>query len=347
MKKQTSRYRFALITVIFLLLASLLVSCAKAYDNAAGSPSLGYDKSTSDYESSSNGSGIGNVPNGTPDDPDAKIIKTANASLTTLEYDTFIESLYRKITELSGYTDSDSFGGSAPSRYANVTARVPSVKLDDFKSFLSGNATLTYYSAKKEDVTVRYATLSAELDALSEKKAAISALLAQATSLSEIQSLTTAVYDTDREINKIRAELESYDGKIAYSTVYISIREIEEYIAPTVEEKGVFKRIGEGFTKNLSGAWTFIVDLFVWLISAIPYLVLVGAAVTGLVFILIKVRRIEMARYNPSEKKAKSKRFLGKKRSSEESSKENADTESISKEDTESAEAKNDEDNAE
>ena len=152
MKKQTSRYRFTLISVIFLLLASLLVSCAKAYDNDIGPTSGGYDKSVSDYESSANGSGIGNVPSGAPDDPNAKIIKTANASLTTLEYDSFIESLYAKIAAFSGYTDSDSFGGSAPSRYASVTARVPSEKLDEFKEFLSGNATLTYYSAKKEDV---------------------------------------------------------------------------------------------------------------------------------------------------------------------------------------------------
>ena len=328
MKKQTSRYRFTLLTVIFLLFSLLLVSCAKAYDNTSGSASAGYDKSTSDYESLLNGSGIGNVPNGTPDDPNAKIIKTANASLTTLEYDTFIESLYAKITELSGYTDSDSFGGSAPSRYANVTARGPSEKLDEFKTFLSGNATLTYYSAKKEDVTVRYATLSAELDALSEKKAAISALLAQATSLSEIQSLTTAVYDTDREINKIRAELESYDGKIAYSTVYVSIREVKEYVAPTVEEKGVFKRIGEGFTKNLRGAWTFIVDLFVWLISAIPYLVLVGAAVTGIVFLCVKTRKTKASRKNnSSDKKAKAESLSQEGAEANESANENTASE--------------------
>lgn len=296
MKKQTSWYSLLLFTVTLLLLALSLASCAKASDSGGAPNSSDYDKSYGGYEDSVTNGGIGKVPAGTPDDPNSKIIKTANAALQTLEYDTFIEKLYAKISELKGHTDSDSFSGSKPYRYASVTARIPAERLDDFKTFLAGNAVLTRYSAKKEDVTIRYATLTAELESLNEKKDAIAALLEKATTLAEIQSLTSARADVVTEINKISAELDAYDEKIAYSTVYIDVREVQEYVEPKVEKKGVFKRIGEGFVKSLKGVGTFLVEFFVWFVSAIPYIILIGAIGTGALFAFAKIRKIKKSR---------------------------------------------------
>lgn len=291
MKKQTLWYRLLLFCVTLIIAVLSFTACEKSYDAAGESNSVMPDKSLGSYEDSNGG--IGNVPTGTPDDPNAKIIKTANATLTTLEYDAFIEKLYLKITELEGYTDSDSFSGSKPYRYASITARIPTARLDTFKDFLSGNAVLTHYSAKKQDVSIRYATLTAELETLRDKRDAISALLEKATTLSEIQSLTTARADVDTEINKITAELNTYDEKIAYSTVYVNVNETREYVEPTVEKKGVFKRIGEGFVNSLKGVGTFLVEFFVWFVSAIPYIILIGAIGTGAFFALAKIRRFK------------------------------------------------------
>lgn len=302
MKKQTLRYRFVLIAATLLVMALSFVSCAKGSDYRAEADSPSVNKSTSDYESSSNGSsGIGGIPAGTPDEPGAKIIKTANASLSTLEYDTFIENLYAKIVELGGHTDTDTFSGSKPYRSASITARIPADKLESFKEFLSSSATLTRYSAKKEDVSIRYATLTAELETLTAKKSAIEALLDKATALSEIATLTDALYTADASINKIQAELDSYDDRIAYSTVYLNVREVTEAVES--EKKGVFKRIGEGFTDSLESVGRFIVDFFVWFLSSIPQIILIGAVGTGAFFALRKIRRIKKARKALLDKK--------------------------------------------
>ena len=44
-----------------------------------------------------------------------------------------------------------------------------------------------------------------------------------------------------------------------------------------MEEKTVWQRIGEGFVRSIKGVWNGAVELFVWVIVNIPYLLIFGA----------------------------------------------------------------------
>lgn len=306
MKKQRLSPKIIGIFLVFLLTVGLLISCGATSDAKAdigesnklsggsGYPSGDYAEGGSATDTSG---GIGNLPTGGVDNPSAKVIKTANARMRTDKYDEFITGLYAKITEFGGYTDGETFSGSTPSRYANITVRVPAEKLEDFKTALQGIGIIDYYNASKQDVSLTYATLKAEVDTLTQEIAVIEELFQIAKTdgdLQDISNLEAKLTDLRLRIAKANAQLSVYDNSIAYSTLYLTVNEFEPKgePEPEPEEKGAFQRIGENLLKAMRGIGNFFVELFVFLISALPYILVIGLfASIPLAIIIIRKKK--------------------------------------------------------
>ena len=285
-----------LITLLFaltMLLSSCNASNADGGNYMPGAP----DKGEMNSGSSDSGGGIGSLPSGGVDNPSAKIIKIADATVKTLDYDTFIDELYAKITEYKGYTDGESFRGSAPTRTATVTVRIPADSLDAFKTALSGMGTMTYYNADKIDVSLQYATLSARIETLEVEIGVVEDLFEIAKNegnLDRIYTLEQRLTALKLDLAESRAEIAVYDNSIAYSTVNLTVKEYEEVVEEEPEpeeEKGAFVRIGENLARNFKDIGNFFVELFVFLISATPYLLLIGGIVTGIIFLIKAIKR--------------------------------------------------------
>ena len=293
--KVMKKGRILVFVLIVMILSLTLTACnaSSGKDSYNSAPSI--DKGEGYYGSDGEGSGIGSLPSGGIDNPAAKIIKIADASVKTLDYDAFIESVYAKITELGGYTDGETFRGSTPSRAASITVRIPADKLDAFKSALGDIGTLTYYSAKKLDVSLEYATLTARIDTLTLEIGVVEELFEIAKNkgdLGSISSLEGRLSSLKLELAEARAEIAVYDNSISYSTVNLTVNEYKEAEEPEPEvKKGAFARIGENLVTNFKDIGSFFVELFVFLVSALPYLLLIGGVVTGIVFITIAVKK--------------------------------------------------------
>lgn len=312
MKKQRLRYRILCLILVVFTAAALVCSCSRApakgdYDNVGNS--AGGDKyyvesgSTSDSEG-----GIGNVPTAGLEDPNAKIIKTAYATLRTEEYDKTVEQIYNKISELEGYVDDESYNGSSPYRSAYVTIRVPSGRLDELRTHLSSVATLTSYRAKKDDVTVAYDVLVAKIDTLELEVGVVKELFDVAKAdgnLERIAELEARLSELQLQLAEAKAILASYDNDIAYSTVYLTVNETKVKVIENEEKEGVFSRIGKNLKTNLADIGNFFVELFIFIISAIPYLLILGGLTVGAIFIIIRLRKKRAANKKNGEEKNK------------------------------------------
>ncbi len=304
MKNQRRSSKIFAILLVFLLAVTLIVSCGASSNKDGMMNGADYvpddyytDKGNGSAGSSGSGEGIGNVPTGGIDNPSAKVIKTAYATVSTDKYDDFLTTLYSKITELSGYTDRETFSGRKDYRSASITVRVPAEKLEKFKEELSGIGTLTFYSAEKQDVSMTYATLVAKIDTLTLEVGVVEQLfdIAKADGdLARIAELEARLTDLRLQIAEAKAQLSVYDNSIAYSTVYLTVNEsIERVAIPDVEEeKSAFERIGENLASGFRSVGNFFVELFVFLISAIPYLLVISLfASIPLIIIILSVRK--------------------------------------------------------
>ena len=280
--------------LVFLLSISILSSCGSSLskgDSYAG----GSDYNSAPQKGESSNGGIGTVPSGGVDNPNAKIIKTAHAEMSTTEYDAFLEGLYAKITEFAGYTDKETFSGSGKYRHATVTVRIPAEKLEDFKNALSGLGTMTYYSATKDDVTLTYDILKSEIETLTAEIATVEDLFEiakQSGDLREITEVEEKLTDLRLRIAKANAQLAVYDNGIAYSTVNLTVYETTVIVAPEPEpDPTAFQRIGANLKTAFEGIGNFFVDLFVFLVSSIPYVIVIALFASVPLAIVICVRR--------------------------------------------------------
>jgi hypothetical protein len=67
-----------------------------------------------------------------------------------------------------------------------------------------------------------------------------------------------------------------------------------------VEEPGFFTRITTGFTNSLSNLWTFLKELAIFLVVALPYLLPVGAVALVVILIIRRsIRKRRKARKQP------------------------------------------------
>lgn len=289
MKKKIIVYILALLA-IFSLTVTMLASCSKGSNSRPSYDYAGGANKGEGFESDI-GDGIGSLPSGGVDNPNAKIIKIADATVNTEDYEGFIEELYSKITSYKGYTDSDTLSGSAPNRRATVTVRIPAADLDSFKNDLSGMGTMTYYSARKLDVSLEYSTLTARRDTLTLEIGVVEELFEIAKAdgnLDRISELEKRLSSLKLDLAETNAEIAVYDNDIAYSTVNLTVYEKQVIEEPEEEpELGAFARIGKNFVKNLKDIGHFFVEFFVFFVSALPYILIIAAVVTGIIFLLI------------------------------------------------------------
>ncbi|MDE6212515.1 MAG: DUF4349 domain-containing protein, partial [Lachnospiraceae bacterium] len=74
------------------------------------------------------------------------------------------------------------------------------------------------------------------------------------------------------QIESMESQLRTYDNKIDYSTVYLSIEEVRKYSAP--QTATVWERIGAGFMKSLEDIGFGIRDFAIYFVIDLPYIIL-------------------------------------------------------------------------
>lgn len=285
------RKMLTLVLVVLLLLG--LAACSaplnKADSNeilndvADAAPSGGaYVKEESDVESTSN------LPE------NRKLIQTVNMSVETENLDTVLQQIDNRIAELNGYVESSNIqNGSAYSgkryRSADITVRIPAESLDVFVDKVGEVSNIVSSKKTVQDVTLSYVATESRMKALQTEETRLLELLAKAENLNDLLTVEKRLTEVRTELEQVTSALRVYDNQVDYATIRLSVSEVKEYTQVT-EPETVWQRIGTGFVKSLKGVGTFFRELFVFLVVASPYLLLI--ALIPVVIVTIIRRRI-------------------------------------------------------
>lgn len=273
MKKTWIRILSLLFVCCLLVLP--LVSCGKSADNASPGNS---DKGAASLTD-------GKLP------ADRKLVKRVTFNVYTETYDNFLIALNTRMTELGAYAEKETYYGQSGSkratRYATLTIRVPVEHLDELLDTVARTSEVVYQEANVEDVTLTYATLTARAESVRAEVQALEEMLAGAATagatVSEIADLKEKIFEAKQILNETEAQIAAYDSLVAYSTVYLSVTESEN--ADVVSENA-FVRIWAGIKTSVVNIGHGFVEFFVWFFGSLPYFLLIGAVVTGLVFLI-------------------------------------------------------------
>lgn len=288
----------AVLTALCLLLVLCLCACGAAEMSGGGSPD-GYNRAESDSGMLTDKE---NMSDGTVIPENQKLIQKYWINAETEDMSPLLEQVGQKISQLGGYIEAQQIhNGSQYSgrryRSAELTIRIPADKLNSFVDQISEVSNIVSSNKSVDDVTLKYVATESRMLALQTEQNRLIELLALAENLEEILIIEDRLTDVRTELEQVTSTLKLYDNQVSYGTVYLSIDEVREYTV-VEEPKTVWERIGTGFVESLKNVGNFLVELFVFLVVRIPYLVLIAAIVT-VIIVLLRLRKKKKKRTPP------------------------------------------------
>lgn len=295
------------LTLSVLLLVSLLAGCGATsgatdgfLENGMGALS---DSVTSESLSKpSEGTGTTATPQ------NQKLIRKIWIDAETEELDALLTQVDQRISELGGYVEArEVYNGSTQSsrryRYASLTIRIPADQLDSFVDQVSQVSNITSTNETADDITLSYIATQSRITALETEQARLLELLAKAESMEDLLQIESRLTDVRTELEEVTSQLRLYDNLVDYGTIYLDINEVREYTV-VEEPETVWERIGSGFMESLKNLGTFFTELFVFVIVALPYILVIGAVATAVVLVIklsIKKRKKQVDNKAESE----------------------------------------------
>ena len=234
-----------------------------------------------------------------------KIIKNGDLSTQTREFGAFLTNLNRSILAVGGYVEASSINGNSYNknrmRSADVTARVPAEQLDAFCDQVSELGNVTYKNLYTRDVTLTYVDLESHVKALRTEQQTLMDLLAKAEKVEDIILIQNRLSDVLYEIESYESTLRTFDDQIAYSSVHLSIQEVQR--ETTVEKETAGQEIARRFKEN----WEDVQDGFarfgINFVSDLP-IIIVWVVFLGIIVLVI----VRIVKGGPKRKARREKR---------------------------------------
>ena len=223
---------------------------------------------------------------------DRKLIKNVSLTVETEDYSGLISSVQSRVEELGGYTESyESYNESTVgSRSASLTLRIPADRLEEFVSRVEELSNIVSREETVEDITLSYVDLESRRRMYEEEEERLLSLLDQAETLEEIIALENRLTEVRYQLESMESQLRAMDNQVSYSTVYLSIDEVERYTPPA--EKGTWERIRVGFAENVYRVGNGIREFFIGFVISLPVLFVLAVIIALLVFVIRLLLRI-------------------------------------------------------
>lgn len=222
-----------------------------------------------------------------------KLIRNVNLDLETREFDALTKSISDAVTSFGGYIEQSdvsgtslTYSGNRSQRYSNLTARIPSNHLDAFLTEVSNQGNVTYKNESIQDVTLQYTDISSRKKTLQLEQERLWELLEKAESVDAVIALESRLSEVRYQIESLESQLRTLDNQIVYSTVSISIQEVQ--VLTSTDPDSISTRIQKGLNRSFHQLQTSFVDGVVWFISSLPIL----AVAVVLLFLAILVFRV-------------------------------------------------------
>ena len=216
-----------------------------------------------------------------------KIIRTASMTIATQTFEDSLNALKSACEGQNGWIESSSenVNNATGLRTAYQTLRIPQSALDAYIAGTEGLGRITSRSESAQDVTESYQDTAARLETQKALMARLQALITESADLSDLLELESQIADTQYQIDRLQASLNSTDRQVSYSTVNITLKE-EKTVELTDTTVSLGDRIKSAIVTGVNALESFLADMLVFLVAALPFI-----AIVAVVSIAVKIIR--------------------------------------------------------
>ncbi len=240
-------------------------------------------------------------------DFEEKLIVTVTLRAQTKEYEKALEQVRGALSSLGGYEESFSSNGrsygssSSYCRSARLTVRIPSESLDAFLSEVGELVNVVNEQIGRVNATEEYYDLASRVRVLEEERAAYETMLGKAVSVEEVLLIKDRLYNVISEIESAQTRMKVIDSRASYSTVHLTLEEVVDYSVVTTPKTTFGSRIANAFTRSWKNFAEGFQDFTVWLIGAIPTILLLAVIGAGVAAVAIVSNRRLKKRLNKKD----------------------------------------------
>lgn len=293
--------RYLLVFLSLILILSLVVGCSakKSSDNVASegrtsSPPMAAPAPapTADMaEEKGYGFTSGQV---SPLEPE-KVITTVYLNFETMEFETSNDNLNKLIEKYKAYIENSNISysnyyNSKMYRSGDYVIRVPRENIVSFKTELNSIGNKTSENTSKQDVTKHYTDTESRLKVITTKEERILALLQKAEKIEDIIQLENQLSQIIYEKESLKSSLITLDDLVDYSTVHISIREVEKLTNSETIETTFGTKVLNAINDSLFFFKNALQGFIISLIYLLPFVLVTGVILFVVFKILKKVK---------------------------------------------------------
>lgn len=284
--------------LVIILCMGLLTACGgkstvadEDYRGALNDAAEGAIEYSTEIGTSLSGAGTVNTQ---PATTSQKLIRKIRLEAETEDLDALLEAITEKINQLGGYIEQQEIYHGSPSaqrryRRGTLTIRIPAEKLNEFVDKVTAESNIISSNETSDDVTLRYVAIQSRISALETEQTRLLELLAKAETTKDLLEIEERLTEVRTELEDITSQLRVMDNQVNYGTVTLTVSEVKEYTVIEEEPETVWQRIGTGFMKSLKSIGKGFTELFVWVVTNLPHLVLWAIAGFG-IWTVIRIR---------------------------------------------------------
>lgn len=223
-------------------------------------------------------------------DSGRKRIRRVSMELETVEFDGALKIITEEMQKAGGYVEASSINGDRAAdsggRSAQFTLRIPADKADGFIKMMGDNMTLLHQEESSKDVTLDYVDTESKVKSLQIEQERLLALLEKSDDLDAIISLEDRLSDVRYELEQNASTLRTYDNLISYTTITLNVSEVKRITQ--AESKSTGSRMKTGLMNSLFTLKDGFVELAVWFVVNLPYILFWGAVIGLSSWIFVK-----------------------------------------------------------
>lgn len=241
------------------------------------------------------------VASNAPIQVDRLIIRTGYVTVyveDTIASKETIEGIVAQYTQEGAYIVSADQSGEGSGAYVNMQIRVPAGRFDevmDAVASLAAEGTTASRNENAQDITEEYYDVEARLESLRAARERLLDLIANAQTTEDLLMAEQQLTQREAEINALQARLNYLSQSAALSSITINISPYIIY-QPVDNTWRPLVTIREAFDDLLYGMRGFADWLIRFIIAVLPFLIIIGLIIYGIVRVIIWFVRRAMDR---------------------------------------------------
>ncbi len=244
--------------------------------------------------------------NETPSRAGRMVIRTGNISVSVENVDKAADAVKQLAEGSGGYIENSQIDiitvpqydykeGAAVTvetteKQANMTIRVPEGQFQSIFNNIKGMGKLVSENISGNDITSEYRDTQARVDNLKIQEDSLKQLMTKAKNVDEILRIETELNRVRTDIDINTGSLKRWDNLIQLSTIYIYMRELKPEELKSVDVPGTWEKAYQGFIKAINNVVGGFEKAVIFLVAAIPYMIVAAVAAAIVVYIARKLK---------------------------------------------------------